>query len=667
MGRGTEDSRDSKRPGVRFRNSCQTSKTRSKTASTTIDVRQEELSTDKFTQFISLSARFDDIAKSKEGRKQTNQLSLKIPQIYYFSVIQQHTMKIELSIHATKLANVAGAFKGTSDPFAVVTKIATNPGEKPEVVGKTEVIKNTLSPSFVKVFTLDYDLGSVVKVAVSLFDEVRKSENKSMGVGVFDIGEVLGTRGNTKGKRLKGGGTLYLHVRKAEGSGVLRLKLSGEKLKNVEGMGILRKSDPFYEIYRRIDAAGGQTWDNVHRSEFMKNNLNPTWKDAVVPLSILCGGDLDAVIKISVFDHEGSGDHTPMGDLETSVNGLTSASLQRTAMRLTRKGKDTGMIRVDKCDVSGVEEITDVMKTTSISSPPAPSVGSGRRGSNMFLDYIGGGCELNVCVAIDFTGSNGDPRKPGTLHYLNSGGRNDYENAMSAVVSILSKYDSDQQFPVWGFGAKYGGVVRHCFQCGGADKHTGVTGVLKAYRAVFSSGLIMSGPTVFDEVIRTAGAHAESAQAAAKSRGGQCYTVLLILTDGAVSDARAAAQALKDASQSPLSVVIIGVGDADFSGMQFLDDCGPPNNQRDIAQFVEFNNHRHSSQSLTSATLNEIPTQLTEYFQSMGIQPNPPIMRSDEDIVVESEEEIDLTLDIGEAEIVVTGGGDDFSSGFGEF
>lgn len=48
-------------------------------------------------------------------------------------------MKIELSIHAVKLANVAGAFKGTSDPFVVVTKIATEPGKRPEVLGKSEV------------------------------------------------------------------------------------------------------------------------------------------------------------------------------------------------------------------------------------------------------------------------------------------------------------------------------------------------------------------------------------------------------------------------------------------------------------------------------------------------------------------------------------------------
>jgi hypothetical protein len=48
-------------------------------------------------------------------------------------------MKVELSIHASGLKNVAGAFKGTSDPFGVVTHIATNKGSTPIVLGKTEV------------------------------------------------------------------------------------------------------------------------------------------------------------------------------------------------------------------------------------------------------------------------------------------------------------------------------------------------------------------------------------------------------------------------------------------------------------------------------------------------------------------------------------------------
>jgi hypothetical protein len=69
-----------------------------------------------------------------------------------------------------------------------------------------------------------------------------------------------------------------------------------------------------------------------------------------------------------------------------------------------------------------------------------------------FLDYINGGTEMQLCVAIDFTGSNGDPRKLGTLHYLSPDGStlNDYERAISATGGIFADNDSDKKFSIWG-------------------------------------------------------------------------------------------------------------------------------------------------------------------------------------------------------------------------
>ena len=49
------------------------------------------------------------------------------------------TNRVRVQIHAQNLKNVAGTFKGTSDPFAVVTVLGSSPTEKPVVLGKTEV------------------------------------------------------------------------------------------------------------------------------------------------------------------------------------------------------------------------------------------------------------------------------------------------------------------------------------------------------------------------------------------------------------------------------------------------------------------------------------------------------------------------------------------------
>lgn len=46
------------------------------------------------------------------------------------------------------------------------------------------------------------------------------------------------------------------------------------------------------------------------------------------------------------------------------------------------------------------------------------------------------------------------------------------------------------------------------------------------------------------------------------------YTVLLIVTDGVINDMAQTKEAIVAASDLPLSIIIVGVGEADFSNMQ---------------------------------------------------------------------------------------------------
>ena len=56
-----------------------------------------------------------------------------------------------------------------------------------------------------------------------------------------------------------------------------------------------------------------------------------------------------------------------------------------------------------------------------------------------------------------------------------------------------------------------------------------------------------------------------------KKTTGAHYFVLLIITDGAITDMEATKTALVQASQLPMSIIIVGVGNADFDAMEFLD------------------------------------------------------------------------------------------------
>jgi hypothetical protein len=51
-----------------------------------------------------------------------------------------------------------------------------------------------------------------------------------------------------------------------------------------------------------------------------------------------------------------------------------------------------------------------------------------------FVDYLRGGLQLNMMVAIDFTGSNGSPKSPASLHYMNPNAPNQYQLAIHAIA-----------------------------------------------------------------------------------------------------------------------------------------------------------------------------------------------------------------------------------------
>jgi len=87
-----------------------------------------------------------------------------------------------------------------------------------------------------------------------------KFPHKIMGTALFEVGEVLGGRGNMRSKSLQTGGAVYVHIERcsSEGTkGAMRLQIKGRKLHNLQSIG---KSSPFFELYRKVERPTGATW-----------------------------------------------------------------------------------------------------------------------------------------------------------------------------------------------------------------------------------------------------------------------------------------------------------------------------------------------------------------------------------------------------------------------
>src|SRR5690606_6958111 len=105
-------------------------------------------------------------------------------------------------------------------------------------------------------------------------------------------------------------------------------------------------------------------------------------------------------------------------------------------------------------------------------------------------------------------------------------------------------------------------------------------GLMQAYNAITPT-LSVKGPTYFCTTIELASKIAAPHHQARTNIKG--YLVLLIITDGEISDMGNTFEALSKACQLPMSIVIVGVGKANFSNMESLDgDEGGQKLQNDI-------------------------------------------------------------------------------------
>lgn len=91
--------------------------------------------------------------------------------------------------------------------------------------------------------------------------------------------------------------------------------------------------------------------------------------------------------------------------------------------------------------------------------------------------------------------------------------------------------------------------------------------------------------------------------------------MLLILTDGIINDMQKTIDEIVRGSLLPMSIIIVGIGDADFTSMDILDADDEPlysNKYKkfmssDIVQFVPFNEFKSDPARLAKEVLEEIP------------------------------------------------------------
>jgi len=141
----------------------------------------------------------------------------------------------------------------------------------------------------------------------------------------------------------------------------------------------------------------------------------------------------------------------------------------------------------------------------------------------------------------------------------------------------VEPYDDDKSFPFFGFGGipRHMGIngVNHCFPINGNPGNPeipgGIQNVLATYRQTLPS-IGLGGPTYFGPLLEQFYNHV------CAQKGTNTYNILLLLTDGCIHDMPKTKDLIVKLSYEACSVIIIGVGNAEFDAMEELDGDGAP-------------------------------------------------------------------------------------------
>ncbi|XP_028399865.1 copine-3-like isoform X2 [Dendronephthya gigantea] len=502
-----------------------------------------------------------------------------------------------------------------SDPICAV-KIWDEGGKQWQEFARTEKIMNNLNPKFTKPINVDYQFERVQKLLFSVFDIDNETsqldDDDFLGQMECNLGQIVSSVRYTQPLKFKNGqvyGKITVTAEEiSQGNDKVSLTFRAQKLDKKDFLG---KSDPYLIISRQLPDG---SFAPVHKTEIIKNTLNPSWSPFELAVNTLCNGDYNRTIKFDCYDWDSDGSDDFIGTFTTTFNEMLKANEREVSWpcinpkKQKKKGyNDSGTIYLSNCMLTHVYS---------------------------FLDFIMGGCQINFTVGIDFTASNGHPAQPTSLHFINPYQPNEYMKALTAVGEICQDYDTDKLFPAFGFGAKLPPdmQVSHEFALNFNPSNPyceGIQGVVAAYQNAISQ-VHLYGPTNVSPIINHVAKFAE--EAAQENRASQ-YFVLLLLTDGVLSDMSLTIDAIVRASHYPLSIIIVGVGAADFTDMNTLDcDDGRLKSRsgvaaRDIVQFVPFRDFVNKPPwALAQSVLAEVPSQVAEYFSMKKLSPlaRPP-------------------------------------------
>jgi len=374
------------------------------------------------------------------------------------------------------------------------------------------------------------------------------------------------------------------------------IEIIGKDLKNVdENRDKGDKSDPFLVFLRKVN---DETYVPIHCTEAIMDNLNPRWEKVILSLDELCNHELTQTIKIECWDWQEDLCYQFIGDTETTMNELYTKPFLTLHSRNPR-GK-TGELRVKACK--------KLIK-------PSPT------------DYLTTEDKFAFVLGIDFSVYNDYPHNIKNLHTIDKKGRSPYLQALQEISKVIWGQDTDGKIPCFGFGGRPSfpeystEQVNHLIPISGNKHKMSILSpdhLIESYKNARKYIDPMEKASVL-EIMKLV------KDWATRDLKANIYYVMVVLTAGHIDELQPTIDLLVDLAQLPVSIVLVGIGDYNFSTLEKLDgdkkwlrSSKKKLIKRDIINFVDFETCANDPEKLLKKVLEEFPGQFMSFKTRSG-------------------------------------------------
>ncbi len=240
--------------------------------------------------------------------------------------------------------------------------------------------------------------------------------------------------------------------------------------------------------------------------------------------------------------------------------------------------------------------------------------------------------EIQATLAIDFSSSSRKYHKP-----IDPSGDSVCAEAIRSLFGILQELDSDKDIPCFGFGAvKQGHPLDlhndgYIFRLSGdinKETATNTEQVIEWYKSSMK-GMAMKGTTDFSPILKRNREIYKSSAEDSTRNGKRLFSVVLIITDGEIKDEylENTINEIIECSKLHMSIIIVGIGNSDFKGMEKLDgDDEKLKNKagiqvlRDIVQFLKYEDFKQDPNLLKEEFTKELPEHIKEALSNQNIK-----------------------------------------------